>query len=654
MADPACRTTAAHMGYTVPMRIVSAVPILKGVAPDLLSYYTGLPVKEGSIVEVPIRKRYAPALVVEVADVKESSASIRAAAYKLKKVRRVISPSSLPEPVITTAALLSRYYATPLGTVLYSLVPQQLLAAASFLDIVRALPPRQIDATFPMRPRVLQMPHDERLTHYRSMIRESFAQKKSIVVVAPTRAEAEDLFDKLSRGIEDHAFLLVATLTPKQQRERWEAAMRHTDPVLIVGTLAATSVWRSDISRYILDHESSPYYKGAERPFIDARVVLINLAKAMRIDLVMGDSFPRVETIAKLISHEYDEVLRPQMHQPTNAAVTQIDMREVSHVRGESPVLSPQAHDAVERSLNESERTFIYATRKGHSPLTLCRDCGSVLACDRCDAPMVLHAKNGSGHESRWYACHRCGRIRDAETVCDVCGGWRLYAYGYGIEKIGDALKGYAKTARVFVLSADTVHTHAAAMKMAEAWRDSRNGILVGTARALPYLRFAPPATSIVAAFDTLLMLPDIYMQERLFGLLAYMREISSKRLLVQTRNPEHETLRLAIAGDGEAFFRAESERRRMFSYPPHGTPIKMTLQGKQKEVIEHLEALKPLFAPYALSIYPAFISKIRGHFIAHALAIIPTDEWPNERIVGVLRALPPAYRIDINPDSLL
>jgi primosomal protein N' len=643
------------MEYTVPMRIVSAVPILRGVAPDILSYYTGLKVEPGSLIEVPIRKKFAPALVVAVTDVKEASSDIRRAAYKLKKVKRVISVSALPAAVITTAEHLSHFYAAPLGSVLYSVIPQHLFSAPNFLDILSALPLRIKDDTFPMPPRILQLPYDERLARYRSIIRESFSQRKSTIVIAPTRAEAEDLFNKLSKGVEDHAYLLVSTLTPKQQRAKWEEAMTDSDPVLVVGTMFAGSVWRVDLAHYIIDHESSPYYKSAERPFIDNRHALMTLARMMRIDCVFGDTYLRMETIAKTFDHTYEEMLRLQMHQQTNAAVTLVDMREVPHDRGESPVLSPQANDAIIRSINDGERTFIYTTRKGHTPLTLCRDCGTVLVCDKCDAPMVLHTKKGVKEEvERWFECHRCGRTRDAETICEVCGGWRLYAYGFGIEKVHEVVKGYKKSAPVFLLSGDTAKTHYEAMKIITTWGESKNGILVGTARALPYLRFAPPATSILAAFETLLMLPDIYMQERLFDLLSYMREITGKRLLVQTRTPEHETLKLAIAGDGNAFFKAEDERRKSFLYPPYGLQIKITLQGKQADVIAHLNGLKSLLLPYAVAVYPAFISKVKGRFTAHALVTMPVNEWPNTAIEDALRALPPAYRIDINPESLL
>src|SRR5688572_28003180 len=108
------------------MKILSVIPILKGVAPDALSYYTGLPVHVGSLVEIPVRKRFAPALVVGVSDAKENTTNIRTAAYKLKKVRRVISAAALPEPVIRTAEILAQYYVAPLGAVLHGVLPQHI------------------------------------------------------------------------------------------------------------------------------------------------------------------------------------------------------------------------------------------------------------------------------------------------------------------------------------------------------------------------------------------------------------------------------------------------------------------------------------------------------------------------------------------------
>ncbi|MBP9771987.1 MAG: hypothetical protein KBD16_03645 [Candidatus Pacebacteria bacterium] len=638
------------------MKILSVVPILKGVAPELLTYYTGLPVEEGALVEVPVRKKFAPALVLRVDDVRESSSDIKRAAYALKKVKRVLLAQALPDSLMKTAHEMSHHYAAPLGTVLYSILPQSLLSAPNFIRVLESVPRAARADDLHTIPRVIQLPYDERLARYRSIIRESFARKKSVIVIAPTRAEADDLFAKLSKGIEDHAFLVASALTPKQLRDRWEQAMTHENPALVVGTMLAASVWRADIAHYIVEHESSTYYKSSERPFIDARIVTASLARHAGVDLIYGDTYLRVETISKTMNHDFEEVLKPQMHQQTNAAVSLIDMRDVPHTQGESPVLSPQAEDAIKRSIEESERTFIYATRKGHTPLTLCRDCGTVLTCDRCDAPMVLHLSRlgEKDIEGRRFECHRCSQVRDAKTVCTVCGGWRLYAYGMGVEKIHDILKIHKKEAPLFLLSNDTAKSHADAVKIMNGWKESVNGILIGTVRALPYLRDVSPHTSIVASFDTMLMLPDVYMQERLFDLLSFMREITVKRLIVQTRSPEQETLRMALAGDGLAFYKSEDERRKMFSYPPYGIPIKITLQGKQKDVMEHLEALKEHFAPYSVSVYPAFVSKIKGSFVAHALLQIPSNEWPSEQLEETLKNLPPVYRVEVQPESLL
>jgi primosomal protein N' len=637
------------------MKILSVIPILRGVAPDILSYYTGLQVQEGALIEVPIRKRHAPALVVRVEDVKESTSDIRRAAYALKKAKRVLSPHALPQAVLATAAYLADYYAAPLGAVLYAVIPQSLISAPGFLRVLGMCPQAGHRPDAASMPRAIQLPYDERLSRYKSIIRQSFARKRSIIVITPTRAQADELHARLSKGIEDHAFLIASALTPKQQRERWEAAMLHEEPVLVVGTMLAASIWRSDISHYILEHESSPYYKSSERPFIDARIAVATLAAAAGAELIFGDTYLRIETLAKTFTDEYEELLKPQMHQPTSAAVTLIDMREVPPFRGESPVLSPQSEDAMMRTIREHGKTFIYATRKGHTPLTLCRDCGTVLTCDRCDAPMVLYsARNTADIEARRFECHRCGRIRDAKTMCTVCGGWRLYAYGMGVEKISEVLKTHKKEVPVFLLSNDTAKSHTEAQKITAAWEESQHGVLVGTVRALPYLRHAPPTTSVVASFDTLLMLPDIYMQERLFGLLSFMREITEKRLVVQTRSPEQETLRQALSGDGLAFFKGEDGRRKLFGYPPYGVPIKITLQGKEQDVLSHLTVLKERFAPYPVSVYPAFVSKVKGHFIGHALFSVPTHEWPSKDITEILRTLPPVYRVEISPESLL
>ena len=58
--------------------------------------------------------------------------------------------------------------------------------------------------------------------------------------------------------------------------------------------------------------------------------------------------------------------------------------------------------------------------------------------------------------------------------------------------------------------------------------------------------------------------------------------------------------------------------------------------------------------APYETLVYPAFVSRVRNIYHAHALIKVPTEKWPDARLAEQLRGLPPNYLVNVSPESIL
>jgi primosomal protein N' len=85
---------------------------------------------------------------------------------------------------------------------------------------------------------------------------------------------------------------------------------------------------------------------------------------------------------------------------------------------------------------------------------------------------------------------------------------------------------------------------------------------------------------------------------EKGFRLLYRAAEVSSARLLVQTRSPEHPVLRAALRGDYEAFAATELPKRRALGYPPHRHLAEVTFEGSEGAMRRAVESrLRPALA---------------------------------------------------------
>ena len=241
--------------------------------------------------------------------------------------------------------------------------------------------------------------------------------------------------------------------------------------------------------------------------------------------------------------------------------------------------------------------------------------------------------------------------------TCGNCGGWRLVPLGIGITQAEESIRRRFPDATIFRIDRDTVERHADAKKIIDKFYQTPGSILLGTEMAIPYLT-EPLATVAVLSVNSLLTIPDFRMGEKVFRLLLLLREKAREHFLVQTRDPDMELFALATQGNIGEFVRQELLGRQELSYPPFSTMIKFTHQGGKVEGARVMTDIERTFGAYHPVSFPSFIGKIKGKYLMNALLRIVEDGknagWPNDELLGLIRALPPDVEVRVNPDSII
>jgi primosomal protein N' len=639
------------------MYIVSVAPIKRGLPIEELSYFSKDEIAAGTLVTVPLRGRPTPALVLRSSSVSDAKAELKQAEFSLKKLERVRRTNLFSPYFIAAAEATARYHGATLGATLATLFPADLLATKDHKDGHAPSRAPRIGTRH-----ILQAEEEERMATYKSHIREVFARGSSCYFVLPTLADIEHAYTKLEKGIASYTFILHSGLSKKELEKRWTAILTTEHPVLVIGTPLFLSIPRHDIESVILDRESASGFQGASRPFIDLRHYVEAFADARGADLILGDLFLRVETIERFSRGEFEALLRPKSRVPSTANSRVVDMRALGEqpATGKIAFYSAELVDVIEETRTRGERCFILGVRRGYAPMTVCGDCATVILCEKCSAPMVIHKrgrKDASGEDEFIFLCHRCGDERDTDVNCPNCGGWRLIPLGIGIAQAEEAIKRRFPDAQIFRIDRDSVEKHADAKKIAERFYATPGAIMIGTEMALPYL--TQPISSIgVLSVNSLLTIPDFRMGERVFRLLLALRERAREHFVIQTRDAGLGLLELAAHGNIGEFVREELTTRKELGYPPFRTLIKFTYRGSEEEGRRALSDLERIFSVYHPVTFPSFIGKVKGKYVMNALLFVPREDpksaWPNDEILSLIRSLPPEIEVRVNPDSVV
>jgi primosomal protein N' (replication factor Y) len=547
------------------MNIVTVVPLSRGIFKDQLSYFTSSKVSVGSLVSVPVRKKTVHALVVDIQDAKKMKTSLKSAPFSIKKIQHVHEQPLFSTHFFETARSIAEYHATTLGSVIEALVPKAILEAYEKNNITEISHPDQIVTTsLKNEPYVFQTDDAERMATYKSFTRESFAQNKSVFFCLPTAQKIEHVYSLLEKGIDAYTFVLHSKLTAKQIVQTWNDILASTHPVLIIATGNFLSIPRNDIGAIILDYENSRGYKAIRRPFIDYRMFVEEYTKYTTIKLIYGDMFLRVETLEREKRKEMIAFAPIKYRMLKQAQHVLVDMTQKNSEDTHFHVLSPQLHKLIEHAKQNNEHVCIISSRRGLHPITICGDCGSVVACESCNAPMTVHKQNGKNI----FICHKCGNRSKTEITCKVCGSWKLVPLGVGSQLTEKEIIESHPHVKTFRLDSDTAQTPKQARTIVENFLNSPGSILVGTEMALSYLN-EPIDNVAVASIDSLFALPDFRGNERIFNLLLRLHCKALNVFMIQTRNPTLPIFDYILKGNLLEYYRDEIQERKELGYPP-------------------------------------------------------------------------------------
>lgn len=627
------------------MFIVTCSPLVRNSGKEPLSYFSKQDVPLGSLIKVPLRGRNVSAIVLEVSPLVTEKQSIKEASFSLKKLSSIRSSIFYFKETVEAAKKTADFFYTNPGTILSNYTPSPILEFGHDVKINHLKQNSEFELL------AFQGTEEERILEYKGIIREYFAQKKSIFICFPTSEDLMRFKNEISRGIDNYTFSLGTIKSEKESRIVWKNALKEKHSVLILGTPSSLSIPRSDLGLIILEKESSRFYKTFKRPYSDARVFAENLAQLYKIPCLFADTALRVETTYRIEKLEINRLAQSKMRITTTANCLLIDMKkEKSDIflknKESQEVLSREAINIIENSFKKNERIFLFTVRRGISSITICNDCKTIVECRFCNSPVVLHEA-----KEPYFLCHHCGKRRDAKENCRACNSWDLRAFGIGIEKVAETVQKLFPETPLHIVSKDTVSTGKKAHEIIDKFMKT-GGILIGTEMTLPYLH-KKIESCIVVSLDSLFALPDFKIQERIFSIIQYIRERSKLNFLLQTRQAYSLLLQNALRGDYSSYYREELENRQIFKYPPFETLIKFSIEGKKEDIVAIAEPMIKKEDLGLFEIFPVFTPGKKG-LILTAILRKSKNETTKKLLSEYIKTLPPSIKVDVAPESIL
>ncbi|TSC92686.1 MAG: Uncharacterized protein CEN91_385 [Candidatus Berkelbacteria bacterium Licking1014_85] len=283
-----------------------------------------------------------------------------------------------------------------------------------------------------------------------------------------------------------------------------------------------------------------------------------------------------------------------------------------------------------------SQRTLIFNPVFNYG-LLFCSDCNDFFKCKKCFSNLIYNQKAFT------LECRKCQQIY-AVDKCQKCSGRNYTEFGFGLEK---NIENYYSQNKNFAL---------ASAKFVSPNIYSSN-LVVGTQKIFDY--FLKPFDKVIALnFDIILNSHEYDYDENAIQILANLKNLSKKELLVFSNYLDHEIFQIKSQNDLKKFFKNALINRKKFQLPPFAKIINIKainfdpFKLKNETIKIHQELMKiEKNQQFIISSFskPEFLSKNNIWQSEAQIKISPFGSKNiDEKLRKILYNLPSSWRMKV------
>jgi primosomal protein N' (replication factor Y) len=397
------------------------------------------------------------------------------------------------------------------------------------------------------------------------------------LLLVPEIGLTPQLSHRIVERFGDEVALYHSGLTDAQRHHQWER-MRDGDVSVVVGTRSALFAPLKKLGAIVVDEEHDSSYKQEEGVLYHARDAAVMRGHLDGAVVVLGSATPSVESFANARSGKYRYIHLPE--RTGGGALPDVEIVDMRHEVAREKAADPEAKghqrgslsrelvDVVGRTLERGEQSMIFLNRRGFAHFIICEECGHTFECPNCNISLSYHRRPAR------MLCHYCDYAIAPPKTCPGCGGVDMVPMGRGTERLEQELRELFPEARVARLDRDSIANSRTRNAVFKGMREGKIDILVGTQMIAKGHDFPNITTVGIVSADVALHLPDFRSAERTFQLITQVsgragRTSHGARVILQTYQPEHPSLKSARSHDYASFYEEEGRQREMLGYPP-------------------------------------------------------------------------------------
>ena len=423
---------------------------------------------------------------------------------------------------------------------------------------------------------------------YKKLLIDCIAQHKSALFLVPEVTLALQFEHILRTQLPDNITIISfhSATSTKDKKQLWQMISQRT-PIVIIGVHLPVLLPLANMGLIIVDEEHETGYQEKKHPKINSKEAALMRAQQYRIPIIMGSATPSMSSLYQVKQKKY------AFFQLKKRFAGNFPTIRIAHLSDETKKkrphfwLSEELHAAIKDRLENNEQCIIFLNRRGYSFFVQCKACSFIFECKNCSVSLTLH-------ENGMLTCHYCGHTRTEPTTCPQCtaSNTQFLKKGIGTQQVVTILQKLFPTARIARADMDTTLKKKEWQNTVLQFSNRALDILVGTQTITKGYHF--PGVTLVGIIwaDLNLHLPFFNAQETTLHQLIQVagragRQSSHSLVVVQTMT-QHALFNYLDERTYLEYYAQEIEERATLGYPPCKRLVAIELKHPYEKIVEH------------------------------------------------------------------
>ncbi|MFZ7132044.1 MAG: replication restart helicase PriA [Eubacteriales bacterium] len=505
---------------------------------------------------------------------------------------------------------------------------------------------------------------------YLHMMEDTMKKGKTCLYLVPEISLTSQIIERIMGRFKQNIGIIHSKLSAGEKIDQWNN-IKNNHYNIVIGARSGVFAPMENLGLIILDEEHENTYKSSNRPRYITHDIAKKIASDLHCHVVLGSATPSIVSYYNALSQNY-ALLQLDKRATENSLpeVEIVDMKEELY-NGNHTELSSILYKQIKQNLQNKEQTILFLNKRGYSSYVLCRSCGYVVKCPKCDVTMTYHRDNSR------LLCHYCGYHIQIPPRCPKCESTKFKHVGSGTQKLESRLQQYYPGIRILRMDTDSMQKKGAYERVIQQFLEGQADLLLGTQMVTKGFDFENVTLVGVILADGILNLPDYKATERTFQLLTQVAGRAGRgkkpgKVIIQTYEPEHYSIQLAKSHDYNHFYHKEIQYRKMMDYPPYSDIVYFGFTHVDEDVVKNdcnnyyrelfawmgenkLFTLQQEIFPPTVSPIKKINNKFRWYFIMKTKSLSMVNsiitEMNKNNEMDTMRSL---RIIDINPNTII